>query len=128
MGGQMTLSPEHIRALLIVIALTVLSGLGDAQGFLHSARVWREGRIVWEEVAYSAAGFGCGIAVYWVAIRFYQQLGVSFAETQTIFWFAVTIIGVAILSGKFAHWERMDQLVAVGVFAGVGWLLFRTGG
>ncbi|HKZ69060.1 MAG TPA: hypothetical protein VJ020_03215 [Anaerolineales bacterium] len=124
----MTMSPEQIRALLIVIALTVISGFGDSQGFLHSAKVWREDRIVWEEVAYSAASFGFGIAVYWVSIRFYQRLGVSFAETQTIFWFAVTIIGVAVLSGKFAQWGRADQFVALGVLAGVGWLLFRTGG
>jgi hypothetical protein len=124
----MTTSPEQFRALLIVIALTVLSGFGDSQGFLHSAKVWQDGRIVWPEVAYSAAGFGFGISVYWVSIRFYQRLGISFAETQTIFWFAVTIIGVAVLSGKFIQWQRLEQLVAVGVLAGVGWLLFRTGG
>ena len=128
MGDPVTTSPEQVRALLIAITLTILSGLGDAQGFLHAARVWREGRIIWQEVAYSAAGFGVGIAVYWLAIRFYQQLGISFAETQTIVWFAITITGVALLSGKFAQWERIDQFAAMGVIAGVGWLLFRTGG
>ena len=120
--------PEHLRTWMIALALTILSGLGDAQGFLHAARVWREGRLVWGEVAYSAAGFGFGIAVYWVSIRFYQQLGIAFAETQTIFWFAVTIVGVAFVSGKFAQWENVDRLAALGVAAGVGWLLVRTGG
>jgi hypothetical protein len=66
--------------------------------------------------------------VYWVAIRSYQQLGVLFAETQVLFWFAVTIVGVAIFSGKFARWHTIDQIVAVAVLAGIGWLLFRTGG
>ena len=124
----MTLSLEHTRTLLIVIALTILSGIGDSQGFLHSARVWRDGRLIWAEVAYSALGFAFGIVLYWLAIRFYQQLGISLAETQTIVWFAVTITGVALLSGKFVQWQRLDQLMALVVVSGVAWLLFRTGG
>jgi hypothetical protein len=124
----MTLNVDQVRVLLIVIALTVLSGVGDSQGFLHAARVWRDGRVVWPEVALSAAGFAFGVSVYWVAIRFYQQMGASSAETQTILWFAVTITGVALLSGHFLRWQRLDQLVAVAVVGGVAWLLFRTGG
>lgn len=119
---------ELLRPWAIALALTVLSGLGDAQGFLHAARVWQAGRLIWSEVAASAAGFGFGIAVYWVAVRFYQQVGVTWAEAQTILWFAVTLIGVALVSGKFAHWAPAERLVAVVVAAGVGWLLLRTGG
>ena len=124
----MTLSLDHTRALLVVIVLTVLSGVGDSQGFLHAARVWRDGRLIWPEVAYSAIGFAFGIVLYWVAIRFYQQLGIGMAETQTIVWFAVTITGVALLSGQFVHWQRLDQVMALVVVGGVAWLLFRTGG
>lgn len=47
------------------------------------------------------------------------------AELQTTVWFAMTIIGVVIFSGKFLAWPRLEQVVAVLV--GLGWLLARTG-
>ena len=50
------------------------------------------------------------------------------AETQTLVWFAVTIIGVAVLSGHFARWQRVDQVAGALVAAGAAWLLVRTGG
>jgi hypothetical protein len=60
----MTTSPEQLRVLLIVVALTVVSGIGDAHGFLHAARVWRGGQVVWPELVHSAAGFSFGVAMY----------------------------------------------------------------
>ncbi|HYR86493.1 MAG TPA: hypothetical protein VE422_20565 [Terriglobia bacterium] len=78
------------------------------------------------ELAKSAAGFGLGIVMYWASIRFLQQFGVLSAETQTILWFGVTIIGIAVLSGSSLRWAVVDQSVAVLVLAGIGWLLFRT--
>jgi hypothetical protein len=126
--NKMLTSPEQFRLVLIVLSLTVISGIGDAHGFIHSAKVWHAGRWVWPEVAQSALGFAFGMSMYWVAVRYYQQLGISLAETQTIFWFAVTLIGVAVVSGKFIHWAWIDQGVALAVLAGIGWLLVRTGG
>lgn len=49
-------------------------------------------------------------------------------EMQTLLWFTMTIIGVAIVSGQFVDWQRVDQAVAVAILIGLGWLLFRTGG
>jgi hypothetical protein len=34
---------------------------------------------------------------------------------------------VALISGRLAAWRRLDQLVAVVVLLGIGWLLLRTG-
>jgi hypothetical protein len=114
--------------ILLIIFFTLLSGFGDAQGFLHSSRIWQDGRPVWSEVAKSMSGFLFGITMFWLALRWLGQLGVASAEVQTLLWFGVTIVGVALLSGQFARWERLDQVVAVAVLAGIGWLLFRTGG
>jgi hypothetical protein len=55
------------------------------------------------------------------------RMGVTSAELQTIVWFAMTIIGVVVFSGKFLAWPRLEQGVAVLVLIGLGWLLARTG-
>jgi hypothetical protein len=49
------------------------------------------------------------------------------AEIQTLLWFGITIIGVAVLRGRFFSWPSGDQVVAVGVMAGLAWLLARPG-
>jgi hypothetical protein len=113
---------------LLIIVLTVLSGLGDAFGFTHAALIWQNGRLVWGEVARSAAGFVAGISVYWLVLKYMTAVGIVSPEIQTIAWFAVTLVGVAVLSGKFLGWPLLDQVVAVAVLAGIGWLLVRTGG
>ena len=114
--------------ILLIIFFTLLSGFGDAQGFLHSSRIWQNGGFVWQEAVKSMSGFLFGIVMFWFGLRWLGQLGVVSAEIQTLLWFGVTIIGVALLSGHFARWERVDQAVAVAVLAGIGWLLFRSGG
>ena len=113
---------------ILIIALTLLSGLGDAEGFTHASRMWAGGRLGWGEFGRSAAGFAVGILAYWLAVRSLNALNVVLPEIQTLLWFGVTMFGVALISGKFLHWQRLDQLVALGVLAGIGWLLFRTGG
>ena len=118
--------PDQIRLFAMVIALTILSGIGDSQGFLHAARVWRGGEPMWDEVVKSALGFAFGIVMYWIAIRYFQKSGVTMAETQTIVWFAITIVGVAALSGEFLRWRLADQLIAITTLGGIGWLMFRT--
>jgi hypothetical protein len=124
----MKILTEQSSLLFLILGITVLSGIGDAQGFLHAAKIWRESQLIWDELAKSAVGFTIGIVLYWIAIRFLQQFGIFSAETQTILWFGITLIGVAIFSGKFFRWATIDQIVAALVLAGIGWLLLRTGG
>ncbi len=122
---------ETGRVWLLIVGLTLLSGVGDAYGFTHAALIWhadRSGRVVWGEVARSALGFAGGIAVYWYVLKYMVAVGIVAPEMQTMAWFAVTLIGVALISGKFLGWARLDQAVAVAVLAGIGWLLVRTGG
>lgn len=121
------ISNEQIRLLVIIVGLTLLSGIGDSFGFVHAAKVWQEGQLVWAEVGKSALGFVFGISVSWLTIRYLQQFGIFAPETQTLLWFGVTIVGIALISGKFFHWQKLDQVVAVAVLIGIGWLMFSTG-
>jgi hypothetical protein len=113
-------------SVLELIVLTLLSGVGDALGFIHAARVWRSGAFVWPEAAKSGTSFLFGVAMYWLALRRLADWGVVSAEAQTLVWFAATIVGVAALSGRMVRWPALDQGVAALVLVGIAWLLFRT--
>jgi len=115
-------------AVILIIVFTLLSGFGDSKGFVLSAKVWESGRLVWQEAVKASIGYGFGILMYWLAIRSLNQFGIVSPEIQTLGWFVVTIVGVAMFSGDFPKWQIIDRVVAICVLAGVGWLLFRTGG
>lgn len=119
------MSADVLRFLLLV-GITLVSGLGDAQGFIHAARMWQDGRIVWRELLASALGFWVGIGSYWISVRYLVRAGVLSPEVQTLIWFGVTILGVAIVNGRFLGWRAIDQVVAAGVLSGLGWLVLRT--
>lgn len=119
---------EKINPLLLIGLMTVLSGLADAQGFLHASRIWQNGNAVWSEIGKSALGFAVGISIYWLVLKFMSEAGIVSPEIQTVTWFGVTLIGVALASGGFLKWNILDQGIAVLVLAGIGWLLFRTNG
>lgn len=117
----------NVRLAALVVGLIVLSGVGDAQGFIHASTMWRDGRLQLRELILSALGFAVGIGCYWVAVRYLSEAGIVSAELQTLLWFGVTLAGVALLGGEIASWRRIDQLVALGVMLGIGWLLVGTG-
>lgn len=112
---------------LIVFVLIVLSGFADSLGFVYAARIWEAEAIAWTEVGKSALGWGVGITLYVFSLRYMVRAGVTSAEIQTVVWFAATIIGVVIFSGKFFSWPRLEQIIAALVLVGLGWLLARTG-
>lgn len=114
--------------IFIIIVITICSGIGDSQGFVHAANIWHKGRIVWAEVLKSSLGFSVGIFLYWIVIKFLNDVGIKSAELQTIGWFSVTIIGVALSSGKFFQWDPFDQIIAIGILSGIAWLMVRNGG
>jgi len=118
----------QISLAVLLLMLTLISGLADAQGFIHASQMWQAGKLIWPEVLKSALGFGFGIVTYWICIRFLQEFRIFSPEIQTIGWFTVTIIGVALISSKFLQWRSMDQMVGIAVLLGVAWLLVRTSG
>lgn len=117
-----------MASIALITICTLLSGLGDAQGFIHASRVWQDGRFVWNEALLSAAGFQFGVVMYWLALHGLTSQGVVHVEIQTLFWFGATIVGIALISGRFLHWTPIDQATGVVVLAGIGWLLYRTAG
>lgn len=120
------MSAEKAKLLGVIVAITLVSGVADAQGFVHAAKIWQDGKLVWPELAKSALGFVMGIATYWLSLRYMRALGILVPEVQTLIWFGVTLVGVAIISGKVLRWPLLDQAVAVAVLVGIGWLLYRT--
>ena len=118
---------DQARPYLLALGLTLLSGVGDAYGFVHASRIWRLDTVRWDELGRSAIGFGFGMSMQWLAIRYLQQVGVTVAEVQTVVWFAVTMIGMALLSRSFLEWAAADRIVAAVVVCGLGWLVVRTG-
>jgi len=114
-----------MNSVVLIAVFTVLSGLGDAEGFIHASKVWQEGRFVWREALKCIAGFQFGMVMYWLALWKLSDHGVVAVEIQTLFWFAATIVGIAVLSGRLVSWPAIDQAVAAAVLLGIGWLLYR---
>jgi NhaP-type Na+/H+ or K+/H+ antiporter len=119
--------PHQIRIALLILVFTVISGLGDAQAFVGASRMWNGGEVVWRELIRSAIGFAIGAVGFWFAVRYMREAGVVATEVQTLMWFGVTIAGVALLSRTFIRWHPADQVVAIGVLVGIGWLMYRVG-
>ena len=117
-----------LKTVGMIVVLTLLSGYADAQGFLHAANIWEGRRLVWGELGRSGFWFALGIMIYWVALRYLREAQIAAPELQTLVWFSVTIVGVALASGRFAQWRLSEQLVGIGVIAGIGWLMLRTPG
>jgi len=114
--------------LIAIIVPTLLSGYADSVGFVHSARVWAHGMLVWAEVAKSSLGYALGAVTYWWAIKYLNEFGIVSPEVQTLGWFVVTIAGVALLSGDLFRWPLTDRGVALGILLGLDWLVVRSRG
>jgi hypothetical protein len=110
-------------SLLLVLILTVTSGVMDARGFLYAGRAWPEGHIDWTAVGQSMLAFFAGISLYIGAVRFMKQMGLGAVALQSAIWFAVTAIGISALDGTVMQWTRLQQLVGVAVVGGLAWLI-----
>jgi hypothetical protein len=108
---------------LLVLVLTVTSGVMDARGFVYAGRAWPGGHLDWTAVGRSMLAFFAGISLYIGAVRFMQAMGLNAVALQSGIWFVATAIGIAALDGTVVQWTRLQQLVAVGVIAGLAWLI-----
>jgi hypothetical protein len=114
---------QAILSGLLVLVLTVTSGVMDARGFVYAGRAWPDGHLDWAAVGHSMLAFFAGISLYIGAVRFMQAMGLNAVALQSGIWFAVTAIGIAAMDGTVLQWSRLQQLVAVAVFAGLAWLV-----
>jgi hypothetical protein len=113
-------SPLVIAA---IIVLTALSAFFDAKGFVYAAQSWRDGALVPRAVGLSLINFFGGVALYIGSIGFQQRIGVESAAMQSILWFAMTVIGIALMDGTIGHWSMTQRAVGVAVTVGIGWLM-----
>lgn len=113
---------------IFAILFTVLSALGDSQGFLHASRIWENGQVNGGELLKSAGGYLLGILIYWLSLRFFNILGINSPEIQTVGWFIVTIVGVALFSREITTWNTPDQILGLIAVLSIGILMFRRGG
>ena len=116
---------EGLRLYALIGSFTIAAGVLDSLAFTYSAGVWQSGKLLWGQASKAAVYFALGIGMYWGAIRYLGEAGVVLPEIQTLIWFAVTIIGVTMLGGRFFHWPVLDQIVAANVFVSLGWLITR---
>ncbi|MFN8459763.1 MAG: hypothetical protein U0401_34795 [Anaerolineae bacterium] len=122
------MSLEHLKLTVIIIIITLISGLADAQGAVHAAKIWQKGELIWSELGKSALGFGIGIVMYWVVLKYMTSIGIVAPEIQVITWLGVMLVGVALISGAFFKWQLVEQAVAIGLMVGLTWLMVRTAG
>ncbi len=115
-----------MEAVFFIVLFTLLSGLGDACGFVYAGKVWEGGQFNGMNALKSAAGFQFGVFMYWGAARHLNAQGVVDAEIQTMFWFAATIVGIGLMSGQFLRWSVVDKGTAIAVLAGITCLMLRT--
>jgi hypothetical protein len=111
---------------VIAITLTLVSGYADSRGFLYASDIWNNGQLQLDKLVKSGVGFAIGIFCYWIVLRYLKELNVALStEVQTLGWFSVTMLGIAITSGEIWKWPVFDRFVALFVLLGMGWLLFR---
>jgi len=116
-----------IATITLIIIFTLISGIGDAQGFIHTSSTWNHGKIIWIECVKALIGFGVGAGGYIVAVNYMKQAGILIPELQTMIWFVITILGVALASGELLRWQRTDQIIAVISILCISWLVIRHG-
>jgi hypothetical protein len=114
---------KPLLSALLVLVLTVTSGVMDARGFVYAGRAWPHGNIDWTAIGQSMLAFFAGISLYIGAVRFMQGMGLNAVSLQSGIWFVATAIGIAALDGTVVQWTRLQQLVALGVIAGLTWLI-----
>ncbi len=111
---------------LLVLILTVTSGVMDARGFVYAGRAWPHGNIDWTAVGQSMLAFFAGISLYIGAVRFMQAMGLHAVALQSGIWFVATAIGIAALDGTVMQWTRVQQSVALATMAGLAWLIMTA--
>ena len=114
---------KPIFCALLVLVLTVTSGVMDARGFVYAGRAWPDGNLDWAAVGQSLLAFFAGISLYIGAVRFMQAMGLHAVALQSGIWFVATAIGIAALDGTVTQWTRLQQLVALVVITGLAWLI-----
>lgn len=112
--------------LALIAGLTILTASGDTVGFIFADRAWANGRIDWSCAALALAGYAVGVSSYIAVLGPIKRAIDVPPEIQTLAWFALTSIGVAIASRAALGWSA--DKIAAGVIAVscLGYLVARS--
>ena len=97
----------------------------EAYGYNYSFAAYRGG-FHWQLLGISFACYSIGIFIDYLALSILSKSPVFIPELVALIFMVSTIIGIAVLSGKFFTWNRLDQVVALLVVAGIAWLTYRV--
>lgn len=111
----------------ILGVLTLLTAWGDSRGFICASRAWVQGNPQWSNIWLSAAWFTAGVLFYLLALKYLLQLRDVGPSVQTLGWFLVTIVAVAIGSRDFFRWQIVDQVLALSSAVALAAVIIRTG-
>ena len=120
--------PELLKNLIMIAIITGITAYGDSRGFLYGSAAWKNDGLSIIDALKSLAGFILGAVGFVLMVRYLNRLNLETPEILTLVWFTATIILVAIGSGKFLAWPKLDQLVALLIMVSLGYLVYRTGG
>ena len=120
------MSPNNIFSGIMIVILTVITGYADAQGAIWASKIWENDRLNPDALWRAGLGFGVGIAVYFVMLRFLRNVGVVTPEVQTGIYMIVMLVTVALVSRAFFTWQLFDQILGVALVLGMIWLSIRT--
>lgn len=97
----------------------------EAYGYTFSFRAFKNDFDV--KMLYLAfSWYAVGIWVDFLALFIMSKTSLYVPELLAMIFMVCTIVGIAILSGQFFTWKVIDQMVGVGVVAGLGWLTYRV--
>ena len=113
---------------VFLVVLTAVSALADAIGFINVDKAWLGNRPHASALVLACTGYAVGIATYVFAVKYLKLLTDVGPEVQTVGWFMLTIIGVALGSGAFFTWPLPTKFLATVTVAALVLIAVRTGG
>ena len=111
-----------------LVVLTAVSALADAVGFINVDKGWVGNRPHYSAIVLACTGYAVGIATYVFAVKYLKLLTDVGPEIQTVGWFMLTIIGVALGSGAFFSWPLPTKFLATVTVLALVVIAIRTGG
>ncbi len=119
---------DLLMNIILIAIFTGITAYGDSRGFLYGSAAWKNNTLSTIDALKSLSGFVAGAVGFVLMVRYLNRINLKTPEILTLVWFAATILLVAIGSGKFLTWPKLDQFIAVLIIVGLGYLVYRTGG
>jgi hypothetical protein len=111
--------------LTLAVAITLLAAFIEAHGYSYSFEAFRGEKIDFSILGLSFGLYSLGIVIDYVGLSIMSKSSIFIPELLSTIFMVGTIVGIAMISGQFLTWKAVDQTVAVGIVAGLGWLTWR---